>query len=224
MECYRISGGIFKLCKMKNNIELMASAITAGYNIHNKKSAYTVAISGIDASGKGFISDHLKTMLEQKGYRVALINIDPWQNPMAVRLDKKYPAINFYRNVIRWEAFFLNLLFPFQKNKKLELQTIGIRTNADLFYSLKYEFNNIDIILVEGIFLLKKDYLSYYNLKIWIDCSFETGLQRAIARNTEQLDKASLIYDYTTFYYPAQRHHFEKDQPVENADLVIDNN
>lgn len=42
--------------------------------------------------------------------------------------------------------------------------------------------------------------------------------------NTENLDESELIHDYHTFYYPAQRFHFKKDSPREQADLVFENN
>ncbi len=218
------SCGIFKLNQMSNNISLLVSEITVRYKLHNPSTAYTVAVSGIDAAGKGYTCKLLKDALEQNGYRVALINLDPWQNPISVRLQEQNAAENFYKNVFRWQIFFELLLFPLQKDRKINLETIGIHTYADTYYLLEYDLHNIDIILLEGIFLFKQDYRSYYNLKIWIDCSFETGLARALERNTEQLDKNSLLHDYNTYYYPAQRYHFEKDDPKSLADLVIDNN
>jgi uridine kinase len=68
------------------------------------------------------------------------------------------------------------------------------------------------------------EYLSFYHFKIWVDCSFETGLQRAIKSNIEKLDEERLLHDYNTFYYPAQRYHFKKDDPKEAADFIYDNN
>jgi uridine kinase len=78
--------------------------------------------------------------------------------------------------------------------------------------------------LVEGILLFKKKWLPFYDYKIWIDCSFEAGLRRALKRNIEKLDDERLLADYATFYYPAQRYHFKKDDPKGNADLIFDNN
>ena len=100
---------------------------------------------------------------------------------------------------------------------------MGIRTDADVYFPLVYDFRNIDILLLEGIFLLKQEYLSFYDLKIWVDCSFETGLKRAIQRNAENLDVQRLIRDYNTFYYPAQQYHFRKDDPKGKADLIFNN-
>lgn len=110
-----------------------------------------------------------------------------------------------------------------QKNKSIYLETKGIRTDADVYYPLVYDYTEIDILLLEGILLFKKEYLSYYDYKIWIDCSFETGMQRAIQRNAEQLDEQELIGAYNTFYYPAQRLHLEADDPAKTADIIFTN-
>ena len=101
--------------------------------------------------------------------------------------------------------------------------TTGLRTDADIYYPLLYDHPAPDILLVEGILLFKKEYLSLYDLRIWIDCSFETGIRRAIRRNSEKLPEEQLIHDYLTFYYAAQRLHFERDAPQQAADIIFNN-
>jgi hypothetical protein len=52
---------------------------------------------------------------------------------------------------------------------------------------------------------------------------FETGLERATQRNTENLDVQGLLHDYNTFYYPAQYYHLRKDDPMAKADIIFNN-
>jgi uridine kinase len=94
----------------------------------------------------------------------------------------------------------------------------------DEVYCKQYNFTKIDIILVEGIFLLMKDTRAFFDHKVWIDCSFETGLQCALQRNQEGLPQEQLVKDYETCYYPAQQFHFKKDDPRSAADFIFDNN
>lgn len=195
-----------------------------GYHNRQGCRCFTVAISGIDAAGKGYVSRKLYQELTAQGFNVALVNVDPWQNPQPVRLQKNNAAENFYQNVFRWDDLFHQLVFPLQRDKSISLQTTGILTSSDEYYPLIYDLKDIDILLLEGIFLFKRKYLVHYDFTVWVDCSFERGLQRAIERNAENLDEKDLIYDYQTFYYPAQQHHFKMDAPMENAGLVIDNN
>jgi uridine kinase len=81
----------------------------------------------------------------------------------------------------------------------------------------------VDVILLEGIYLLKEAYRQLYDLSIWIECSFETALKRAVARAQEGLTPAETIRAYQTFYFPAQRLHFEFDAPMRAADIVLRN-
>ena len=86
-----------------------------------------------------------------------------------------------------------------------------------------YDFKDVSVILVEGIFLFKREYRTYFDLAIWVDCSFPTALARAIHRAQEGLSAAKTIAAYETIYFPAQRIHLSDDNPRENADLVFEN-
>jgi uridine kinase len=206
-----------------DRVSELADKIVGVYKQHSSHTLFTLAISGIDASGKGYIAKLLQHELEKRNYRVANINTDPWQNPIPIRLRNENPAENVYENIFRWNDLFEQLVLPLQKNKRIYLETHGIRTDADVYYPLVYDYNNIDILLVEGILLFKKKYLANYDFTIWIDCSFEVGLQRAIKRNVEKLDENRLRHDYDTFYFAAQRLHFEKDNPQQVADIIFNN-
>lgn len=184
-------------------------------------SVFTLSISGIDGSGKGFISQLLEKKLSETGLRVATINIDPWQNPIPIRLKEESPAENFYKNVFRWDDFFKKLIIPLKKKRHISLSTQLIRTDADEYYEYTYEYKDLDIIIIEGILLFQQQFEHLFDYKIWIECSFETALKRAIQRNSEKLDEARLIHDYHTFYYPAQRLHFELDNPQKRADIIF---
>lgn len=206
-----------------NDIGSLTQKILDKFSNHDKKTAFTIAISGIDASGKGYVAGILQDELEIMGYKVANINIDPWQNPIPVRLRKENAAENFYQNVFRWRDVFSKLLIPLKNDRKIELQAKLIRTHADEYYDHIYRYKEIDFLLIDGILLFQEEYLSFYDYRIWIDCSFETGLKRALRRNIEKLNDQQLIHDYETFYYPAQRFHFKKDKPADAADVIFHN-
>ena len=79
------------------------------------------------------------------------------------------------------------------------------------------------MILVEGIFLFKREYRRLFDLAIWVDCSFPTALARALERSQEGLPPAKTIAAYGTIYFPAQEIHFNQDNPRATADLIYDN-
>lgn len=204
-------------------ISELADNLIEKFKIHSSTNTFTVGISGIDASGKGYITGFLQKELEKRNYKVANINVDPWQNPIPIRLQEEDPAENFYKNVFRWNDFFSQLIVPLRANRKIYLPATLICTDADLYYPFTYDFQYIDIILVEGIFLFKQVLFTYFDLKIWIDCSFETGMYRAIERNSEKLSRERLIHDYHMYYYPAQIYHFQRDHPKDVSDIIYCN-
>ena len=86
-----------------------------------------------------------------------------------------------------------------------------------------YEFQELDVILLEGIYLLKRAFQTYYDLSFWIDCSSDTALARAVARAQEGLSHEETVAAYTGIYFPAQEIHFERDNPRAVATAIINN-
>jgi uridine kinase len=190
---------------------------------HSPDHVFTVAISGIDASGKGHVAERLESELTAKGLRVANLNVDPWQNPIPIRLRDENAAENFYQNVFRWDDVFEQLIIPLRRTGNVHVATQLIFSHADEYFDFTFDFQNIDILLIDAIFLFQQRFLKHYDLKLWIDCSFETGLKRAINRNVERLSNEKLTEDYQTYYYPAQRYHFQKDNPRQLSHLIYCN-
>jgi len=70
---------------------------------------------------------------------------------------------------------------------------------------------------------LKRSLQRNYDLAIWIECSFETALERAIARAQEGLPPDDTIQAYRKIYFPAQEIHFERDGPRSAASIILRN-
>jgi uridine kinase len=112
---------------------------------------------------------------------------------------------------------------PLRDCRSLHLVADLVEETATDYRKHVYDFKNVGIIVVEGIFLFKAEYRNFFDLAVWVDCSFPTALARAIDRGQESLGPAKTIAAYETIYFPAQRIHFTRDHPQENADLVFEN-
>jgi uridine kinase len=86
-----------------------------------------------------------------------------------------------------------------------------------------YEFTDLDVIVLEGIYLLKRELVGHYDLSAWIDCSFETALERAVARAQEGLSPKDTVRAYQTIYFPAQELHARRDEPRAAATVILNN-
>jgi len=185
--------------------------------------AVLVGISGIDASGKGFVSAKLADALRTKSLNVAVISADDWLNLPKVCINPDNYAEHFYENAIRFDEMFERLILPLKQHRKVDVTADCADAKATRFCKHRYEFRNVDVVLLEGIFLFKEGYREYFDLKIWIECSFQTALRRAIARGQEGLPPAETQYSFETIYNPAQRIHLDRDNPREAADCIFEN-
>jgi len=192
-------------------------------SVLTEQKALLVAISGIDGLGKGYITSRLDEALAQQNLRVATINIDGWLHLPAKRFSQTNPAEHFYNNAIRFDELFTQLVLPLRDRRSILLETDYAEETASEYRKHLYQFENMDLILLEGIYLLKQSFQSTYDLSFWIDCSFETALERAIARSQEGLSPAETVTAYQTIYFPAQQIHFKRDQPQQASTAIIPN-
>ena len=204
-------------------IEDAAEAIVRQRTIIPDHQALLVAISGIDGSGKGYLTDKIATLLLKRGLNIANINLDGWLNLPEKRFSKINLPEHFYQHAIRFKELFDQLVFPLRDRRSIYLKADFTEETATKYRKHIYSFEEVDIILLEGIYLLKHQFQSYYNLSFWIDCSFETALERAIARSQEGLSPEETIQAYQTIYFPAQKIHFELDRPQQSAIARINN-
>jgi uridine kinase len=187
------------------------------------QAALLAAISGIDASGKGMICAQLAAGLEHAGFRVAPIALDPWHQPARVRFAEHDPAGHFFRHGFRFDELFERLIEPLRRDRAIALEARLVDPATDATRSHTYRFENVDVILLEGIFLLRRDLRARYDVSLWIDCPFDVALARALRRNQEGKPAEQLRADYERIYFPAQRLHFQLDGPAAHADFVLEN-
>ena len=207
---------------MLKQLDLLASKIVATRAEKSAEQAILVGISGIDAGGKGFITAKIAKRLQESGSRVATINADDWLNLPEVCLSQHKPAEHFYEHAIRFDEMFDQLIIPLKENRAVSF----VADCADAKGNRRkhsYEFRRIDIVLLEGIFLLKRAYREHFDLTAWVECPFDIALERAIERGQEGLPPAETIRAFTTIYFPAQRIHFDRDNPQTAADFIIQN-
>jgi uridine kinase len=182
-----------------------------------------VAISGIDGSGKGYVTTQISEALRARDFRVAAINIDGWLNLPRVRFNGANPAEHFYHHAIRFDELFTQLVLPLRDRRSLRLEADYAEETAAAYRRHVYDFKDVEIIVLEGIYLLKRELRSHYDLSFWIECSFETALARALARRQEGLTTKATIDAYRTIYFPAQELHVARDDPRTAATAIVNN-
>jgi uridine kinase len=208
--------------QITTNVGRMEDAIDRFVCRHkSQRRALLLGISGIDGSGKSRTAARVAAHLQTRGHAVALIGLDDWGQPKHVRFGGVDPGVHFYHHGFRWRELFDSLLEPLRVNRSVELRARLVDPVTDLSFEHTYSFAHVDVILLEGILLFTPQRRALFDLRWWIECSFETALQRARRRNQERLPDHELVADYNRIYFRAQRHHLEQDQPLAFIDGVL---
>ena len=205
------------------NLDAAVESVLAARRRVPARRAALVAVSGIDASGKGFVSRRMSTRLEDSGLRVALTGADGWLNLPPKRFAPANPAEHFYRHAFRFDEMFDRLILPLRDARSIRLEADFTEETATAYRPHLYAWEIVDVVLLEGIYLLRPEFLPEYDLTIWIDCTFDTAIERAIARGQEGLSPDETVRAFRTIYLPAQEIHFARDNPKASADLVLAN-
>jgi uridine kinase len=205
------------------DVDGMAAVVLAARSRVPRARSLLVAITGIDASGKGYAAARLHQALAARGLRPAILHADDWLELPSVRLGGPDPAALFYRRAIRFEAMFAQLVLPLRDRRAVRLEAERLTETSTAFARHTYIFEDVDVVLLEGIFLLQRALRHHYDLSFWIDCSFETALERALERRQEGLPLVETVRAYDTIYFPAQRLHLQSDAPRRAASTIFAN-
>ncbi len=71
---------------------------------------------------------------------------------------------------------------------------------------------------------MRKELLNFWDVKIYVDISFEIALERALERDLnkfESISKLKRIYELR--YFSGQRIYFEFCHPLTIADIIVNN-
>lgn len=201
----------------------MAAAAVAARAVTDTGRATLVAVTGIDGAGKGYLSARLGAALHDEGLAVAGITVDGWLSLPSRRFRRTNAAEHFYRHAIRFDEMFARLVLPLRDRRSLRLEAELTEETATEHHRHVYDFRNVDVVVLEGIYLLKRAFQPHYDLSFWVECTFETALERALARRQEGLSEAETIAAYRTIYFPAQELHLARDAPRAAASAIVAN-
>jgi uridine kinase len=193
----------------------------------NQDSPLLVGIDGIDAAGKTFLADEIAAFLTENGHSVIRASIDGFHNSKDTRYQRgEYSADGYYYDSFNYEILKEVLLEPLTPggNRRIRTSVYDFKTEnenqADEMLA-----SDDHILLFEGVFLFRPELIQYWDLKIFVDISFQTSLNRALERDIYLFgEKEEIVKRYQERYIPGQKIYLESEKPQTKADIVIDNN
>ncbi len=161
-----------------------------------------IALSGRDCAGKSTLAMDIREQLSHLGLRVTLLSIDAFLIRRHLRTPNTPEHIDYFENAFDYAAL-----------------VRALETAKDSVSSAHP--SSCDIVLVEGVFLLRQELSHWWDLTVWVEVDTSVIMNRAVKRDKEYFgDEHTVRRVYANRCLPAQDHHIQRDMPKQNADIV----
>lgn len=178
-----------------------------------------LGINGIDGSGKTKFAENFRKFLSSNKINSQIIHIDDFCNPKRIRYSGKDQVYNCFYKTFSIDRVINELLIPARnlENYNVKLKLLNLSTDRYEVYK-KYVFKKDTIIIFEGVYLFRKEFIRYIDYKIFLNISFGECKKRIKNRDGE-----TVVNKLDTKYLPAQRKYIKEYSPIKIADMVVDN-
>ena len=190
-------------------------------DLHNQKEstkAQIVAISGIEGGGKRALTEKVAAALKLEGIKVAIVHTDDWEASESVRFNIMNSPEEYYLHAYRFDEMIEQLILPLKLFGSIKASvTLDDVMNPR---TIEYDFTDIDIILIEGVYLLQEAYLDLYDYTCWVESDFDAALKRLTGQNNIEQSQDALVNIFELLVKPAGQYHIYTDNPQGHADSI----
>ncbi len=193
----------------------------------NTRRPLRVGIDGIDCAGKTTLADELAEEIRRRGQNVIRASIDGFHMPREYRLRQGvYSPEGYFSDSFDYSALVHDLLQPLGPDGDGRFRARRFNFRSDQMAEDEWQFADTSpILIMDGVFMFREKLVGFWDLRIFVEISFEESLSRAKERDLELFgDEAELVRKYTMRYMPGQKLYFEADAPSSKAHVVVHNN
>lgn len=190
---------------------------------HNSRAPFVIGISGKETAGKTWFAEQLRADLHIE-YNVNVIHLDNFFKPTAIRYAGSDEVDNYLNKSIDFELLEERVLVPLTVSKRLIWKANLFELQTDQFsYSAEFDVGPGDIAILEGVFLFRKAWRQYFDLRVLLTITDRVAVERGIARDTVRFGH-DVRRRYEMKYLRAQAVHSIVDDPEGHAHVVVNNN
>ncbi len=190
--------------------------------ISNKDRPFIVGIDGLSGAGKTTLVKEIKQELNKNNVDTVVFHIDDH----IVERNKRYETgheewYEFY--YLQWDVNNLTTDFFERLHNRCHNISLSFYDKFTDSTSTKQMTVAADsIVLIEGVFLQRKEWRGFYDFTIFIDCPRELRYERVLNRDSYIGDLQDRLNKYERRYWPGEQHYLDTEKPISNADLVYD--
>lgn len=191
-------------------------------SLHRTDRTLLVGIDGLGGAGKSTIADGLMHMLEEAGYPAVLLHMDDLIHPRCVRYNAEYPEWEcYYYLQWRYDLLLSKVLHPARSGQSVDTVLEFYQLAGDSYRLRTVQIPVGSIVIVEGIFLQRKELAGMFDLTAYVDVPEEVRLQRVLQRDGYIGDSSEIQAKYERRYFPAERYYVQEYDPTSSADLIL---
>src|SRR5690625_1744897 len=190
------------------SIEPIIERILYRFSVRQKHRPFLVGIDGLGGSGKTTLIKNVKQELMNHDCNVVTFNLDDYIVEKNKRYDTGYEEWYEYY-YLQWDVRRLrkNMFEALHKNCSI-LQLPFYDKRKDCISTKQYTIVSDQIVLLEGIFLQRREWKDFYDFVIFLDCPRDLRLQRVMNRDSYIGDYQAILNKYQTRYFPGEEHYF----------------
>ncbi|ATP41944.1 uridine kinase [Solibacillus sp. R5-41] len=177
--------------------------------ISKKESTLLIAIDGCGGSGKSTFADKIK----EEFPNVTIVHKDDFYLPSS-QIIKTHPTKKPIGADFDWKRLLNQVLEPISQEKEGHYQRYDWETDS------LAEWHTVPvggIVIIEGVYSIRKELVDKYDVKIWVDCPREKRLSRGLHRDGEEAREM-----WENNWMISEDIYVEKHKPYESADIVVD--
>jgi len=180
----------------------------------HKENRFILGIDGLSRSGKTTFVTNLKENMKQESIPFHIFHIDDHIVERNKRYDTGFEEWHEYY-YLQWDIEWLRqkLFQKLQTETKLNLPFYNDVT--DSCEMKKVQIPIVGVIVIEGVFLQRKEWRDFFHYMVYLDCPRETRFLRESEKTQKKLSK------FQNRYWKAEDYYLETELPKEQADLII---
>ncbi|MCP1164158.1 MULTISPECIES: kinase [Bacillus] len=180
----------------------------------HKENRFILGIDGLSRSGKTTFVTNLKENMKQESIPFHIFHIDDHIVERNKRYDTGFEEWHEYY-YLQWDIEWLRQKFfqKLQTETKLNLPFYNVVTDA--CEMKKVQIPIVGVIVIEGVFLQRKEWRDFFHYMVYLDCPRETRFLRESEETQKKLSK------FQNRYWKAEDYYLETELPKEQADLII---
>ncbi|GGA38198.1 uridine kinase [Psychrobacillus lasiicapitis] len=182
---------------------------------------YIIGIDGLSGAGKTTITEIIAEELTTKGQKVVVIHIDDLIEERGNRYNTGHPEWYEYYS-LQWDVHGIKeKLFEAVHERLNHLHLKFYDKENDLCYMKSINIEQCTVILLEGIFLQRKEWSGFFDYIVYLDCPKKIRSERVLQRDEYLGNMNNRLKKYERRYWRGEEYYLQEVNPIESSDIVI---